>query len=85
MTSIDEHELKMMRNAILPDIVKAMVQNFQKRLNKVYPRKSTENSKILDHYTTEFDQILCLNFEYLETTKLLTELDKTYTDKFKLK
>jgi len=68
MTSIDEHELKMMRNAILPDIIKMMVQNFQKRLKKVYPKKSIKYSKILDDYIAEFDQILCLNLEYLETT-----------------
>ena len=83
MTSIDEHELKMMRNAILPDIIKMMVQNFQKRLKKVYPKKSIEYSKILDDYITEFDQILCLNFEYLETTKLLTELDTKSSDELK--
>ena len=82
---MDEHDLKMMRNAILPDIIKSMVQNFQKRLKKVYPRKSSEYLKILDDYTTEFDQILCLNLEYIETTELLIELDNKYSDNFKLK
>ena len=83
MTLINEHELKMMRNAILPDIIKTMVQNFQKRLKKVYPKKSIEYSKMLDDYIAEFDQIVCLNLEYLETTKLLTELDTKYSDELK--
>ena len=47
---MDKHDLKMMQNAILPDIVKMMVQNFQKRLMKVY--KSKECLKLLDDYTT---------------------------------
>ena len=79
---MDEHDLKMMQNAILPDIVKMMVQNFQKKIMKVY--KPKECLKILDDYTTEFDEILCLNLEYLETTKLMTELDTKYSKKFNL-
>jgi hypothetical protein len=47
---------------------------------KVY--KSKEYFKILDDYTTEFDTILCLNLEYFETTKLMTELDTKYSKKF---
>ena len=79
---MDEHDLKMRQNAILPDIVNMMVQNFQKKLMKVY--KSKECLKILDDYTTEFDKILYLNLEFLETTKLMTELDTHYAKKFKL-
>ena len=79
---MDKHELKMRQNAILPDIVKMMVQNFQKKLMKVY--KSKEYLKILDEYTTEFDKILYLNLEFLETTKLMTELDTHYAKKFNL-
>ena len=41
MASIDEHELKMMRNAILLDIVKMMVQFLNKKIKKIYPIKST--------------------------------------------
>ena len=82
---MDKHDLKMMQNAILPDIVKMMVQNFQKRLKKVYSIHSKEYSKILDDYATEFEQILCLNLEYLETTKLMIELDTKYSNKFNLK
>ncbi len=37
---------------------------------------------MLDEYTPEFDKILCLNLEYLETTKLMTELDTKYSKKF---
>ncbi len=80
-----QHELKMMQNAILPDMVEMMVQNFQKRLMKIYNKHSKEYSKILDDYATEFEQILCLNLEYLETTKLMTELDTKYSNKFNLK
>ena len=40
--------------------------------------------KILDEYTTEFDKILYLNLEFLETTKLMTELDTHYAKKFNL-
>ena len=79
---MDKHELKMRQNAILPDIVKMMVQNFQKKLMKVYTSK--ECLKILDEYTTEFDKILYLNLEFLETTKLMTELDTKYSKKFNL-
>jgi hypothetical protein len=42
---MDEHDLKIMQNAILPDIIKMMVQNFQKRLKKLY--KSKEYLKCL--------------------------------------
>ena len=45
MTSIDEHELKMMRNAILPDIVKAMVQNFQKKIKQSISKKINRKFK----------------------------------------
>jgi hypothetical protein len=59
-----------------------MVQNFQKKIMKVY--KPKECLKILDDYTTEFDEILCLNLEYLETTKLMTEFNTRYYKKFNL-
>jgi hypothetical protein len=49
---------------------------------KVY--KPKECLKILDDYTTEFDEILCLNLEYLETTKLMTEFNTRYYKKFNL-
>jgi hypothetical protein len=61
-----------------------MVQKFQERLMKIYSIHSKQYSKILDDYTTEFDQILCLNLEYLETTKLMTELDTKHVKKFNL-
>jgi len=78
----NKHDLKMMQNAILPDIVKMMVQNFQNKIMKVY--KPKECLKILDDYTTDFDKILCLNLEYLETTKLMTEFNTRYYKKFNL-
>ena len=81
---MEKHDLKMMQNSILPDIVKIMVQNFQNKIMKVYSIHSKEYSKILDDYTTEFDEILCLNLEYLETTKLMTEFNKRYEIKFNL-
>ena len=46
--------------------------------------KSKEYLKILDEYKTEFDKILFLNLEFLETTKLMTELDTHYVKKFNL-
>ena len=79
---MEKHDLKMMQNSILPDIVKMMVQNFQNKIMKVY--KPKECLKILDDYTTEFDKILYLNLEFLETTKLMTELDTHYAKKFNL-
>ncbi len=79
---MNANDLKMRQNAILPDIVKMMVQNFQKKLIQVY--KSKECLKNLDDHTTEFDKILYLNLEYLETTKLMTELDTHYVKKFNL-
>ncbi len=82
---MDGHELKLLQNAILPDMVKLMVQNFQKRSMKVHTHQSKEYLKILDDYTKEFDKISCLNLAYLETTKLITELDTQYSKKVKLK
>ena len=79
---MEKHDLKMMQNSILHDIVKMMVQNFQNKIMKVY--KPKECLKILDDYTTEFDEILCLNLEYLETTKLMTEFNTRYYKKFNL-
>ncbi len=43
---------------------------------KVY--KPKECLEILDDYTPEFDKILCLNLEHLETTKLMTEFNTRY-------
>jgi len=68
----------MLQNAILPDIVRNMVQNFEKKLSKLYPCKSVQFRKILDDYTTDFDNVLILNLEYFETTKLLCEIDDKY-------
>ncbi len=39
---------------------------------------------MLDDYTTELDIMLPLYLEYLETTKLMTELDTKYSKKFNL-
>ncbi len=57
-----------------------MVQNFQKRLMKVY--KSKEYLKYL--MITQQNLIKYLKLEYLETTKLMTELDTKYSKKFNL-
>ena len=64
---------------------------FKKKLSKIYPKNSEQYKKILDEYVSDMTMIVWLHNQKApnptqreKTTKLISELDSKYLDKYKL-